>query len=82
MKRNTKGTRWENFSGSIYHPRQRWLINHPLGKAVFLIDRFSNKQNFAKMPVLAFDLGNPMVDHLEPTFLNKFLTLIHRGQEE
>ncbi|CCH65956.1 Lipid A disaccharide synthetase related enzyme [Richelia intracellularis HM01] len=74
MKRNTnKGTRWENFSGSIYHPRQHCLINHPLGKALFLIDRFSDKQNFAKMPVLAFDLGNPMVDHLEPTFLNKVI---------
>jgi uncharacterized protein (TIGR03492 family) len=55
---------FEGWSGSVYHPWERWLMSHPRCKAVFPRDGLTAKvlQQFA---IPAFDLGNPMMDELE-----------------
>jgi uncharacterized protein (TIGR03492 family) len=58
-------TRLENWSGSVYHPWERWLMSHPRCKAVFPRDSFTT-QTLQKSSIPAFDLGNPMMDNLEP----------------
>lgn len=67
LKRNNKGAYWENFSGSIYHPWERWLMTRRRCKAVFPRDTLTT-EILQKMGVRAFDLGNPMMDGLEPSF--------------
>ena len=58
-------TRLENWSGSVYQPWERWLMSHPRCKAVFPRDSFTT-QTLQKSSIPAFDLGNPMMDNLEP----------------
>jgi uncharacterized protein (TIGR03492 family) len=65
LRRKTKGAFWENFSGSVYHPWERWLMSHQRCKAVFPRDSLTSKI-LRKWPIPAFDLGNPMMDGLEP----------------
>ncbi|MBV9384969.1 MAG: hypothetical protein JOZ78_00930 [Chroococcidiopsidaceae cyanobacterium CP_BM_ER_R8_30] len=62
--------RLEGWSGSVYHPWERWLMSHPHCKAVFPRDSLTAKilQKWS-MPV--FDLGNPMMDRLEPLHLHQ-----------
>ncbi len=67
LKRTNKGAYWENFSGSIYHPWERWLMTQHRCKAVFPRDSLTT-EILQKMGVKAFDLGNPMMDGLEPSF--------------
>lgn len=67
LKRTNKGAYWENFSGSIYHPWERWLMTRRRCKAVFPRDSLTT-EILQKMNVRAFDLGNPMMDGLEPSF--------------
>ena len=67
LKRKTKGAYWENFSGSIYHPWERWLMTRRHCKAVFPRDSLT-ADILKTMRVPAFDLGNPMMDGLEPSF--------------
>jgi len=67
LRRKTKGARWENFSGSVYHPWERWLMSRRRCKAVFPRDSLTTRI-LKKWPVPAFDLGNPMMDDLEPKF--------------
>ncbi|MBF2064235.1 MAG: hypothetical protein IGS39_07415 [Calothrix sp. C42_A2020_038] len=67
LKRTNKGAYWENFSGSIYHPWERWLMTRRRCKAVFPRDSLTT-EILQKMGVRAFDLGNPMMDGLEPSF--------------
>ena len=57
--------RLENWSGSVYHPWERWLMSHPRCKAVFPRDSLT-AQILQKWSIPAFDLGNPMMDQLEP----------------
>ena len=57
-------TRLENWSGSVYHPWERWLMSHSRCQAVFPRDSFTT-QTLQKLSIPAFDLGNPMMD-LEP----------------
>ncbi|GAB4384786.1 MAG: lipid-A-disaccharide synthase-related protein [Elainellaceae cyanobacterium] len=57
--------RLENWSGSVYLPWERWLMGHPRCKAVFPRDRLT-AQFLKKSGIPAFDLGNPMMDGLEP----------------
>jgi uncharacterized protein (TIGR03492 family) len=66
LKRN-KSARWENFSGSIYHPWERWLMTRRRCKAVFPRDSLTTKI-LKSLRVPAFDVGNPMMDGLEPSF--------------
>ncbi|MEA5571786.1 lipid-A-disaccharide synthase-related protein [Calothrix sp. UHCC 0171] len=67
LKRTNKGAYWENFSGSIYHPWERWLMTRQRCKAVFPRDSLTTKI-LQEMRVPVFDLGNPMMDNLQPSF--------------
>jgi uncharacterized protein (TIGR03492 family) len=66
LQRNDKGAKWENFSGSIYHPWERWLITRRRCRAVFPRDSLTT-EILKKFKVSAYDLGNPMMDGLEPS---------------
>jgi len=57
--------RWEGWSGSVYHPWERWLMAHPRCRAVFPRDRLTTRI-LQRWSIPAFDLGNPMMDDLEP----------------
>ncbi|BAZ51162.1 hypothetical protein NIES4103_38110 [Nostoc sp. NIES-4103] len=67
LPRESKAARWENFSGSIYHPWERWLMSRRRCRAVFPRDSLTT-EILRRWPIPAFDLGNPMMDGLEPTF--------------
>ncbi|OUL28487.1 hypothetical protein BV378_07370 [Nostoc sp. RF31YmG] len=67
LPRKTKGANWENFSGSIYHPWERWLMSRRRCRAVFPRDSLTT-EILQKLQIPAFDLGNPMMDGLEPSF--------------
>lgn len=67
LTRKSKSARWENFSGSIYHPWERWLMSRRRCRAVFPRDALTT-EILKKWPIPAFDLGNPMMDGLEKTF--------------
>ncbi len=82
LKRTNKGSYWENFSGSIYHPWERYLMSRSRCKAVFPRDSLTTKflQKWRNIP--AFDLGNPMMDGLEPSFpLQRFYNADAEHQE-
>ncbi len=57
--------RWEGWSGSVYPPWDRWLMSRPQCKAVFPRDSLTTK-TLQKWQIPVFDLGNPMMDRLEP----------------
>jgi len=57
--------RIEGWSGSIYHPWERWLMSRPRCKAVFPRDSLTT-QILKRWPIPVFELGNPMMDYLEP----------------
>lgn len=59
-------SRWEGWSGSIYLPWERWLMSLPRCQAVFPRDSLTTK-TLQKWSIPAFDLGNPMMDRLEPS---------------
>ncbi|MDB9376037.1 lipid-A-disaccharide synthase-related protein [Nodularia sphaerocarpa] len=67
LPRNSKGARWENFSGSIYHPWERWLMSRRRCQAVFPRDGLTT-EILQEWSIPAFDLGNPMMDDLESSF--------------
>jgi uncharacterized protein (TIGR03492 family) len=56
----------ESSLGSVYLPWERWLMRHPRCKAVFPRDTLT-ADALRKYAIPAFDLGNPMMDGLEPT---------------
>lgn len=75
LSRKSKAAYWENFSGSVYHPWERWLMSRRRCRAVFPRDSLTT-EILKKWPVPAFDLGNPMMDGLEPSFApSKFYTV-------
>jgi uncharacterized protein (TIGR03492 family) len=51
--------------GSVYHPWERWLMSHSRCKAVFPRDRMTTV-TLSQWAIPAFDLGNPMMDGLQP----------------
>ncbi|MGI2902988.1 lipid-A-disaccharide synthase-related protein [Tolypothrix sp. VBCCA 56010] len=67
LQRKSKAARWESFSGSVYHPWERWLMSRPHCKAIFPRDSLTT-EILKKWSIPAFDLGNPMMDGLEPSF--------------
>ncbi|HLP88210.1 MAG TPA: lipid-A-disaccharide synthase-related protein [Nostocaceae cyanobacterium] len=67
LPRKSKSARWENFSGSIYHPWERFLMSRRRCRAIFPRDTLTAKI-LTKWTIPAFDLGNPMMDGLEPSF--------------
>jgi uncharacterized protein (TIGR03492 family) len=81
LSRQTKGAKWENFSGSIYHPWERWLMSRRRCRAVFPRDSLTT-EILKNWPIPACDLGNPMMDGLEPSFpTERFYTADVRQQE-
>jgi len=60
--------RLEHWSGSIYHPWERYFMNHRRCRAVFPRDSLTTNI-LQQYGVPAFDLGNPMMDRLEPSQL-------------
>jgi uncharacterized protein (TIGR03492 family) len=67
LPRKSKSARWENFSGSIYHPWERWLMSRSRCQAVFPRDALTT-EILKKWPIPAVDVGNPMMDGLQTTF--------------
>lgn len=81
LKRDTPAARWEGWSGSDYLPWERWLMTRSRCKAVFPRDSLTT-EILKQWKIPAFDLGNPMMDGLEPSFpLQKFYTIDNRQQE-
>jgi uncharacterized protein (TIGR03492 family) len=56
---------FEQKLGSVYLPWERWLMQHPRCKAVFPRDRLTATV-LQRHGIAAFDLGNPMMDGLQP----------------
>ena len=76
LPRKSKSSWWENFSGSIYHPWERWLMSRRRCRAVFPRDSLTT-EILKKWPIPAFDLGNPMMDGLHRIFTaNNFIVLM------
>ncbi|OLP16142.1 hypothetical protein BST81_22320 [Leptolyngbya sp. 'hensonii'] len=59
------GDRLARSLGSIYWPWERWMMTHPRCKAVIPRDRIT-AQCLKHWQIPVFDLGNPMMDGLEP----------------
>ena len=58
--------RLESWSGSVYLPWERWLMSHSRCQAVFPRDTLTTER-LRQWQIPAFDLGNPMMDGLEPS---------------
>jgi uncharacterized protein (TIGR03492 family) len=58
--------RLEGWSGSDYLPWERWLMSRSRCKAVFPRDSLTSAV-LQRWKIPSFDLGNPMMDGLEPT---------------
>ncbi len=58
--------RLEAWSGSVYLPWERWLMSHSQCRAVFPRDTLTTER-LKQWRIPAFDLGNPMMDSLEPS---------------
>jgi uncharacterized protein (TIGR03492 family) len=67
LPRKSKSARWENFSGSIYHPWERWLMSRRRCRAVFPRDGLT-AEILKQWLIPAVDVGNPMMDSLSPSF--------------
>lgn len=65
LPRRSLFERLESWSGSVYLPWERWLMSHSRCQAVFPRDPLTT-QILQKWSIPAFDLGNPMMDGLEP----------------
>lgn len=61
--------RLESWSGSVYLPWERWLMQRRNCKAVFPRDRLTTTI-LKRWSIPAHDLGNPMMDGLEPSGLH------------
>jgi uncharacterized protein (TIGR03492 family) len=57
---------WQGWAGSDYLPWERWLMTRPHCRAVFPRDRLTT-ETLLQWPILAHDLGNPMMDGLDTT---------------
>ena len=81
LKRNTLAERWEGWSGSDYLPWERWLMSRKRCKAVFPRDSLTT-EILKQWKIPAFDLGNPMMDGLNPSYpRHNFFTTDTRKQE-
>ncbi|MEM9922425.1 MAG: lipid-A-disaccharide synthase-related protein [Cyanobacteria bacterium P01_D01_bin.50] len=81
LKRDTLAASWEGWSGSDYLPWERWLMSRSRCKSVFPRDSLTT-EILKQWKIPAFDLGNPMMDGLEPSFpLQTFYNTDTRQQE-
>lgn len=65
LPRSSWFEKFESWSGSVYVPWERWLMKHSRCKAVFPRDTLTT-QILKQWPIPAFDVGNPMMDNLDP----------------
>jgi uncharacterized protein (TIGR03492 family) len=65
LPRGTWFEQLESAWGSVYLPWERWLMSRPRCKAVFPRDTLT-AESLKKWLIPALDLGNPMMDGLEP----------------
>jgi uncharacterized protein (TIGR03492 family) len=56
---------WSRWLDCVYLPWERSLLQHPRCKAVFPRDRLTSER-LKQWPIPVYDLGNPMLDNLEP----------------
>ncbi|MGG6293299.1 lipid-A-disaccharide synthase-related protein [Leptolyngbya sp. AN02str] len=66
LPRATWADRMESWRKSDYLPWERWLMSRPRCKAVFPRDSITSEQ-LREWNLPVFDLGNPMMDGLEPS---------------
>ena len=66
LPRNSWFEKMEAWSGSVYLPWERWLMSRPKCQAVFPRDSLTTA-GLKRWSIPAFDLGNPMMDGLEPS---------------
>ncbi|MFM9265282.1 lipid-A-disaccharide synthase-related protein [Tychonema sp. BBK16] len=59
------GISLEAWSGSVYLPWERWLMTRKRCRAVFPRDALTT-ETLEKLGIRAYNLGNPMMDELEP----------------
>ncbi|MBF2026930.1 MAG: hypothetical protein IGS48_09215 [Oscillatoriales cyanobacterium C42_A2020_001] len=64
---------WEGWSGSVYYPWERWMMSRARCHAVFPRDTLTTKV-LQKWSIPAFDLGNPMMDGLQPRLMRSPLS--------
>jgi uncharacterized protein (TIGR03492 family) len=81
LPKKSQGGSWENFSGSVYHPWERWLMSRRRCQAVFLRDALTT-EILKQWPIPALSLGNPMMDGLEPTFSSSQFYSVASHQQE
>ena len=55
----------DSLSGSVYLPWERWLMTRSRCRAIFVRDALT-ADNLKKLGIPAYNLGNPMMDGLEP----------------
>jgi uncharacterized protein (TIGR03492 family) len=67
LPRKSRSAWWENFSGSIYHPWERWLMSRGRCRAVFPRDALTT-EILKKWRIPTVDVGNPMMDGLQKIF--------------
>jgi uncharacterized protein (TIGR03492 family) len=60
-------SRLERWLGSVYLPWERWLLSRHRCKAVFPRDKLTT-DILRQWAIPAFDLGNPMMDGIVPTY--------------
>lgn len=65
LPRKSRGISWEGWSGSVYWPWERWLMTRRRCRAVFPRDALTT-ETLEKFGIRAYNLGNPMMDELEP----------------
>jgi len=65
--------RWEGWSGSVYLPWERWLMSRNRCQAVFPRDALTTKI-LQRFRIPAYNLGNPMIDDLQPENEGAFYT--------
>jgi uncharacterized protein (TIGR03492 family) len=80
-QRHSLFNRFEGWSGSVYHPWERWLMSRPRCKAVFPRDSLTTK-NLQKWSIPAFNLGNPMMDQLDAVTSQMFYSADAERQEQ
>jgi uncharacterized protein (TIGR03492 family) len=80
-QRHSLFNRFEGWSGSVYHPWERWLMSRPRCKAIFPRDSLTTK-NLQKWSIPAFDLGNPMMDQLDAVTSQMFYSSNAERQEQ
>ncbi|MEM7770331.1 MAG: lipid-A-disaccharide synthase-related protein [Cyanobacteria bacterium P01_A01_bin.37] len=64
LSRSSWFEQFESWSGSVYLPWERWLMQHPRCKAAFPRDTLTAKI-LQQWPISVFDVGNPMMDDLD-----------------